>query len=196
MSATDLDLLWRGSPLRGYRTAVSLHSHTLHSEESLGFIPRYTAAVPMLASVIREKQENYRTSSGVEIDFSRAYWTPPLAPREAYDLENGAIEALDLAGLISLTDHDNVEAGLLLSLIEQARPIPVSVEWTVPAGPVFFHVGVHNLPPRRAHSILADLQSYTSRPSSKLLDDLLAALDEMDETLIVLNHPLWDEAGI
>jgi hypothetical protein len=198
MRTTNLHLLWRNrSPKQRFRTGVSLHSHTLHSRESLGFVPRYTAGVPLLAEAIRRQERRCAAITGRPLDFSNAYWTPPLPPREAYDLEKRQIEeGLGVDSLVSLTDHDDIEAGSLLAVIEQVRPVPVSLEWTVPAGPAFFHIGVHNLPPKRARSIMAGLAAYTNRPSRTLLDELLTALNELDETLLVLNHPLWDEAGI
>jgi hypothetical protein len=169
----------------------------MHSHESMGFVPRYTAGVPLLAPAIRQQERRYAASTGRPLDFSKAYWTPPLAPREAYDLEKKQIERdLHVEALVSLTDHDDIEAGSLLSVVEQARPIPISLEWTVPFGPSFFHIGVHNLPPQRARSMMADLAAYTSLPSRPRLGELLTALDELDETLLVFNHPLWDESGI
>src|ERR1700682_3301500 len=198
MTTTNLHLLWRGrSPLQRFRAGVSLHSHTLHSHESMGFVPRYTSGVPLLAPAIRQQERRYAAITGCSLDFSKAYWTPPLAPREAYDLEKKQIERdLGVDALVSLTDHDDIEAGSLLAVVEQDRPIPISLEWTVPFGPSFFHIGVHNLPPRRARSIMADLAAYTSLPSRRRLGELLTALDELDETLLVLNHPLWDESGV
>ncbi len=198
MRTTNLCLLWRErSAPKQFRTGVSLHSHTWHSRESLGSLPRYTAAVPLLAHVIRQQERQYLAATGRRVDFSKAYWTPPLAPREAYDLEKRQMEKdLDVTGLVSLTDHDSIEAGSGLAVIEQLCPIPVSVEWTVPTGPTFFHIGVHNLPPQRARSIMADLAAYTKLPSQTRLGELLTALDELDETLVVLNHPLWDESSI
>lgn len=198
MRTTNLRLLWRDcSPQQRFRTGVSLHSHTLHSHESLGFVPQYTANVPLLAHAIREQEQRYLTATGRRLDFSKAYWTPPLAPHEAYNLEKRQIERdLDLKGLVSLTDHDNIEAGSTLAVLEQICPIPVSVEWTVPVGPAFFHIGVHNLPSQRARPIMADLAAYTNLPSGARLGELLTALNEFDETLLVLNHPLWDESCI
>ena len=43
---------------------------------------------------------------------------------------------------------------------------------------------------------MKDLALYTSHPVRRLLGELLAALNESPETLLVLNHPLWDEARI
>jgi hypothetical protein len=198
MSTTNLHLLWRDPSLpQRFRTGVSLHSHTLHSHESLGFVPLYTAHIPILGPAIQSQERRYFTRTGRHLDFSKAYWTPPLAPRQAYDLERQQLEdMLDTDGLVSLTDHDDIEAGSSLAVVDRLGPIPASVEWTVPFGPSFFHIGVHNLPPHRARSIMSDLALYTSRPVRTLLGELLDALHEIPETLLVLNHPLWDEACI
>jgi hypothetical protein len=55
---------------------------------------------------------------------------------------------------------------------------------------------VHNLPPERAREIFAHLSSHTqdSRPGE--LSRLLESLNENPAILIVLNHPLWDLAGV
>jgi hypothetical protein len=63
-------------------------------------------------------------------------------------------------------------------------------------GTTFLHLGVHNLPLRTASEILEALTSYTREPNSTVLGDLLATLDAEPSVLIVLNHPLWDQAGI
>ena len=77
-----------------------------------------------------------------------------------------------------------------------APAAPVSFEWTVPFGPTFFHLGVHNLPTAQARTVFADLHDYTARPEPSRLRDLLEMLHAHEDLLIVLNHPLWDEADI
>ncbi len=196
MRPTKVHLLWRDhSSPRQFRSAVSLHSHTLHSRENLAFIPRYTAGVPILSSAIRERQQRYRARHGREFDFSRAFWRPPLAPLEALRLERKQIEErLALDPLVSLSDHDDIQAGLALALVEPNPP--VSLEWTVPFGPSFFHIGVHNLPREQAGTIAANLAEVTANPTRGAIRDALAALHAFDETLMVWNHPAWDEARV
>src|SRR5579862_2500032 len=88
-----------------YRTAVSLHGHTNRSRESLRFFPQLAEKCPMLQAAL-EKQCKRST---IPVDFSRAYWTPPLPPRLAYRTEANQIRNIvGLASLISLTDHDNI----------------------------------------------------------------------------------------
>ncbi len=77
-----------------------------------------------------------------------------MTPKLAFDLESGQIEKLDLHSMVSITDHDNIEAPMLLRTVPSARRIPVSVEWSVPYGGVQdFHLGVHNLPSGRAQAM-------------------------------------------
>ena len=55
--------------------------------------------------------------------------------------------AAALQPLVSITDHDDIEAPQLLRTVASARHIPVSVEWTTPFGSdQSFHLGIHNLP--------------------------------------------------
>jgi len=192
----NLYLLWRDrSCAARFRCGVSIHSHTLHSRESLAFVPRYTAGVPLLAPAIRAQEERYFAYYGRRLDFGRAFWRPPLAPSEALQLEKAQIgERLGLDPLVSISDHDDIQAGVLLSVFEPRTPI--SVEWTVPFGPSFFHLGIHNLPPQQAHSIMAQLAGITANPEHERIREMLADLDELPETLIVWNHPAWDEARI
>src|SRR6185312_11724317 len=63
-------------------------------------------------------------------------------------------------------------------------------------GPTFFHVGLHNLPVASASGIMAELQAFTARPNENALPAILARLNDIQDLLIVLNHPLWDEKGI
>ena len=74
-----------------------------------------------------------------------------MTPKLAFDLESRQIEKLDVAPMVSITDHDNIKAPMLLRTVPSARQIPVSVEWSAPYGGVQdFHLGIHNLPSARA----------------------------------------------
>src|SRR5262245_4088385 len=112
MSGTQFHYLWRSGGSRNrFRTAASLHSHTMASRESMAFLPHYAYAVPLLRDVVHAHERRYERKRGGHVDYSRAFWTPPLAPREAFDLETRQIEErLDLCPLVSLTDHDTIDA--------------------------------------------------------------------------------------
>ncbi|MBC8165575.1 MAG: hypothetical protein H7Y20_06860 [Bryobacteraceae bacterium] len=198
MSSSLCNYFWRDhSVVAPYRTAVSLHSHTQHSEESLGFIPRYSLKIPLLRGLVQKQERRFLEVHGKALDFNDAWWTPPLSPREAYDLERTQIETdLGLRAFVSLSDHDNIEAPTHLHVLSELSEVPISVEWTVPFGPSFFHLGIHNLPAANAQSTMRVFEDYTAKPEESKLADILAALAEFPSVLVVLNHPMWDEPGI
>jgi hypothetical protein len=193
MTETKFSCFWHGpDPGRNHRTAVSLHSHTNRSKESLRFFPQLAQKCPMLQAAL-EKQCRKSTTP---VDFERAYWTPPLTPKLAYEAEKNQIQnVLGLGSLISLTDHDNIEAPTLLRTVEETAQIPISLEWSVPFGGMIFHLGVHNLPSGCAQTIEAELNAFTRNPSDGRLCELLDMLDQLPDVLLVFNHPLWNQSS-
>jgi hypothetical protein len=176
---------------------VSLHSHTLHSRESLDFIQRDTAKTPWLSGAIRKQEAKYRALKGRELNLKRAWWTPPLSARQAWDVEKRQIErALGKQALISITDHDNIEAGLNLHVLEEMRDCPISVEWTVPFRRTFFHLGIHNMHPDAARGMMREMELFTADPVEERIAPVLEWLGEDPASLVVLNHPMWDENHI
>ena len=125
--------------------------------------------------------------------FAGVPWTPPLSPSQAIALESGQIRELGMDALVSLTDHDNIDAALELRATMEGRCTPVSVEWSVPWRGAEMHLGVHNMPPARARERMASLAGFTAVPRECELDGLLDWLHDDPSTLIVWNHPLWDE---
>ncbi|MBP6820743.1 MAG: hypothetical protein KA368_04335 [Acidobacteria bacterium] len=182
------------SALKGQRAAASLHCHTNFSRELLTFIPHYAAMIPVVSGLFKSEMDRYLTMHGRTVDFAKAYWTPPVSPRQVLEVETMQIESrLGLPALISITDHDDIEASSRLQVIDSGRRIPISLEWTVPYLDGFFHLGVHNLPQEFANEIYRELMKYSDRADDAMkLGDLLSLLDEATETLVVLNHPLWD----
>ncbi|HUD56253.1 MAG TPA: hypothetical protein VMR02_13565, partial [Terracidiphilus sp.] len=90
-------------------------------------------------------------------------------------------------------DHDNINAPMLLRTVPSARAIPVSVEWSAPYGGVqSFHLGIHNLPSARAADWMRVLEDFTANPSDGELTQILAALHQEPNVLVVFNHPMWD----
>jgi hypothetical protein len=198
MKKSQIHLFWNDDlRVKRFRTGVSLHSHTMRSREKLGVVPRYANRLPFAGGILALHQRGYRRRHGRDLDFSRAYWTPPAPEREALRIERGQIErVLGLDSMVSLTDHDSIDAPLHLRVLEEARDLPISMEWSVPFGATTLHLGVHNLPAAEAHHWGHALAGYTRRPSPALLADLLAALDDRQGVLLVLNHPSWDEEGV
>lgn len=135
--------------------------------------------------------------SAVKMNLNDAYWTPPLNARLAYEVEARQIqEKLGLLPIVSLTDHDNVEAAALLRIVPEHHDAVISTEWTVPFGNLAFQLGIHNLPPSTASSWMRTLQEYTAAPSRDRLAEILRGLNDLDDVLIVFNHPLWNLYGV
>jgi hypothetical protein len=188
---SQISCLWKQPDIATkYRTAVSLHSHTNQSKESLLFIPAFAGRWPLLRWALEEQCKK----SVRPVDFSQAYWTPPLPPKQAFELESNQIEIdLGLMSLVSLTDHDSIGAPSALRQLPAPVQIPFAVEWSVHFEGAVFHLGIHNLPESQARLIMDDLAAYTHNPSAPRLMELLAALNAMPEVLIVFNHPDWDQ---
>ncbi|MBS1871737.1 MAG: hypothetical protein JSU00_00885 [Acidobacteria bacterium] len=180
-----------------FRTGVSLHSHTQHSREPLSFIYRVTGKLAPVRWAVAGFERRYREAYGTNLDLNRAYWTPPLSAHDAWRLESGEIEQrLGLASLVSLTDHDSIDAAMTLRVLDSFHHLPVSVEWTVPFRGTFFHLGIHNLPPERARAVMTEFERFTASPVESELAGLLEAATSNPAVLAVFNHPCWDENEI
>ena len=136
-------------------------------------------------------QAEIAARKGIQVDLRRAFWTPPLTARPAFDCERAQIEELGLDPLVSLTDHEDIQAPMLLSTIPESRGIPISLEWTAPYLGSAFHLGIHNLPGMHAQQLFQELLACTAEPSRGRVCDLLQTLHSSSSVLIVLNHPLW-----
>jgi hypothetical protein len=194
MASSSISYLWRDkdAPI-GFRAGVSLHSHTNQSRETLDFLANFGNQFPVMRPLISRMERKAEQNHGVRIDYAASYWTPPMTPKLAFDLETRQIENLNLAAMVSLSDHDNINAPMLLRTVPSARQIPVSVEWSAPyGGEQSFHLGVHNLPSARATEWMATLEEFTARPSDARLTEVLAALHREPNVLVVFNHPMWD----
>ena len=194
MASSSISYLWRDkdAPI-GFRTGVSLHSHTNQSRETLDFLANFGNQFPVMRPLMSRMERRAEQYHGIHVDYAASYWTPPMTPKLAFDLEMRQIEKLGLAPMVSITDHDTIKAPMLLRTVPSARQIPVSVEWSAPyGGAQSFHLGVHNLPSARAAEWMATLEDYTAHPSDARLTEILAALHREPNVLVVFNHPMWD----
>src|SRR5436305_1835489 len=90
-----------------FRTAVSIHGHTLHSRETLAFCYRLAKRYASARHALRFLENFFRKSIGEELDLRRGWWTPPLTAHAAWNLERRRIEdGMGLESLVSLSDHD------------------------------------------------------------------------------------------
>jgi hypothetical protein len=114
------------------------------------------------------------------VNYTQAFWTPPLSPRQAYRLEEKQINrGFELPGLVSLSDHDDLRAANMLRVLPRLEKVPLPVEWTVSFGPTFFHMGVHNLPNAQASGVLEMLHAFTAQPDEGALKGCLEKLNSL-----------------
>jgi hypothetical protein len=194
MPTSTISYLWRDTDAaKDFRTGVSLHSHTNQSSETLDFLANFGNQFPVTRPLLSRLERRAEEIHGVRINYAESYWTPPMTPKLAFDLEKKQIETLGLGAMVSITDHDNIKAPMLLRTVPSARQIPVSVEWSAPYGGMqSFHLGVHNLPSARAAQWMATLTEFTANPSDARLTEILVALNREPNVLVVFNHPMWD----
>jgi hypothetical protein len=178
---------------RGHRSVVSLHSHTIQSKETLRFLPSWADGIPVVGWLVRREMKRHVRRKGCQPDFLHSYWTPPFTPREVLESERAQIASrFAVPALVSITDHDTIGAGFQLRALGLGDEAPVSVEWTVVFRGTRFHLGIHNLPPDLAATMMAAFDEHRGNPVEARLGELLAWVHEQANTLTVLNHPLWD----
>jgi hypothetical protein len=176
--------------VQDFRSSVCLHGHTIHSQECLSFLPTYLHKVPGVSQIVSRYESRHK------LDFGRAYWTPPLTPASALQLEQKQILNLGLHPIVSLTDHDDIEAGMMLRLTSSRSDAPVSVEWTVPYAGSILHLGIHNLPVDLERRWMGQMAAYTANPQESWVPEILSTFAQRPEVLVVLNHPFWLEEGV
>jgi len=194
MPGSTISYLWLDQHAsRSFRAGVSLHGHTNQSRETLDFLANFGNQFPVMRPLLSRLERRAEQLHGIRIDYAASYWTPPMTPKLAFDLETKQIEKLGVGAMVSITDHDNIKAPMLLRTVPSARQIPVSVEWSAPYGGMqSFHLGVHNLPSARATHWMTTLQEYSANPGDARLTEILVALNQEPNVLLVFNHPMWD----
>jgi len=194
MPNSSVSYLWRerNAP-EAFRTGVSLHSHTNQSQETLDFLANLGNQYGWIGRFTAHMERRAETRHGIRIDYTRSYWTPPMTSKLAFDLESKQIQDLGLESMVSITDHDNIKAPMLLRSVPSARRIPVSLEWSAPfCGMQAFHLGIHNLPSAKAGQWMQTLAEFTAHPNDSQLTEILAGLNDDPNVLVVFNHPLCD----
>jgi hypothetical protein len=194
MQQSSISYSWRKPDAsRGFTSGVSLHSHTSMSKETLRHLAELGTRFRVLRPIFANRERYCREVHGFELNYEASYWTPPLNPGMAFDLESRQIEdQLQLPALVSITDHDDIRAPLLLRYLPHTRDVPLSVEWTVPYRDSVFHLGIHNLPNATAEGWMQRFAEFTAAPSVARVKEMLCELDALPDTLIVFNHPVWD----
>src|ERR1700751_3634423 len=101
MAKSTISYLWcdQGAA-QGFRSGVSLHSHTNQSKETLSFIANMGSQRSFLRPFRARFERLLESKYGVRLDYAAAYWPPPLTPKLAFDLETVQIEKLDVAPMV------------------------------------------------------------------------------------------------
>src|ERR1039458_2970859 len=86
---------------QGFRSGVSLHSHTNQSKETLDFLANLGNQYPVIRPLLSRLESSSEANHGVRINYAASYWTPPMTPKLAFDLESRQIEQLDMASMVS-----------------------------------------------------------------------------------------------
>src|SRR2546422_2232620 len=107
---------WRDhDTLMAFGTAVSLHAHTAYSRECLGPVPAYLDRIPLVGRLFHRELRAYLTRNGEPVDFTKGWWHPPMSPVGVWESETTQIvQGLGRRPLVSITDHDSIEAGVEL----------------------------------------------------------------------------------
>ena len=115
-------------------------------------------------------RERYCRDLSFELNYKASYWTPPLPPHLAFDLERRQIEdTLQIPALVSIPDHDDITAPLILRSESKSAHVPISVEWTAPYHDSVFHLGIHNLPTATESAWMLTFAEFTTAPSPSRL---------------------------
>jgi hypothetical protein len=102
MTGSRISYLWNNnSAAKGFASGVSLHSHTNRSKETLDFIVKLAHEYRCFSGIMAREEQRCRKNHRLQINYAKSYWTPPLTPRLAFDLESRQIaETLQLQPLV------------------------------------------------------------------------------------------------
>ena len=113
LKQTRLHILHQAADLsKEAKTGVSLHCHTQHSKEMLDFVPHYAEKLPIISYFWKRERQKYFEREGTFPNFSGGYWSPPLNEHEVFNNEKNQINESGLEAIVSITDHDCINANL------------------------------------------------------------------------------------
>ena len=164
----------------------------MHSKESTAFVARIAKKSKLFNWFIHRQMSKYTELMDLNRQAGRMWWTSPWSPGQALRIE-GSDRGTGLKALVSISDHDNIEAPLQLQMIADNRDAPISVEWTTPFEKTYFHIGVHNMHPRWAVEMMQRMADRTAHPDRAGLREIFHELASHPDVLIIFNHPYWDQ---
>ncbi len=151
---------------------------------------------PFLARLENRSESNH---AGVRVNYSASYWTPPMTPKLAFDLESKQIEDLGIASVWSPSPRSRQHQARLHAAAYRSERSPDpgfrGVEralWRRTGFP-----SRHTQPAQRQGCrVDADPRELasTDNPSAarSAFGEILAALNDEPNVMVIFNHPLWD----
>lgn len=174
-----------------FHTAVALHTHSYHSEESLGSL-EWIMEKPVLNKINEIFKRAFRTKAKEELNYADLHYCPPISPAEVYELERNSAEALGFENfLLAITDHNKIAACQeLLEARPDLEPIAaISEELSFFFKDEEFHLGIIGIPSEKADEHHKTMQELGRRGDTGGLFDLLTSLKP--SPLLILNHPYY-----
>ena len=89
MTSSKVSYLWNNARAAdGFASGVSLHSHTNRSKETLDFIANLANEYHCFRGILAREEHRCQKNHRLRVNYAASYWTPPLTPRLAFDLES------------------------------------------------------------------------------------------------------------
>jgi predicted metal-dependent phosphoesterase TrpH len=180
-------------PAREFGWAVSLHNHSHHSIEKMGFLNE-VVKLGFMRPFCGTLQAAFGLAGIVDLNYADIYYRSPLTVEEVFQTECSSAAALGFKGVhLGITDHDEVAGSIELLRIhpELAARNPLGEEISIYFDDYLFHLGVTGMPAAGIEQLHIDLQLAARE---RRLDDLFEML-RSSGALVVFNHPLvpWGE---
>ncbi len=176
---------------REFNTAVALHTHSYHSEESLGSL-EWLMDKPILNRFNEFFKRSFRSKAKEEMNYADLYYCPPISPLEVYELERGSAEELGFEKfLLAITDHNKIAAGQeLLDARPDLEPVTaISEELSFLYDGEEFHLGVIGIPTDKADEHHKTMLERGRNGDTEGLFEFIESLKP--SPLLILNHPFY-----
>ena len=194
MATSTISYLWRDKEApKGFRTGVSLHSHTNQSRETLDFLAnfgnQYPVMRPLLSRLERRAERDPRRARELRGQLLDAAHDPQAGLRPG---KRGRSKSWTWRRWFPSPTTTTSRRPCCCAPCPARGRFRFPSSGARPTAAQSFHLGVHNLPSARATEWMATLAEYTAHPSDARLTEILAALNDEPNVLVVFNHPMWD----
>jgi hypothetical protein len=175
-------------PAREFSCAVSPHSHSHHSIETMGFLNQ-VVKLRFMRPFRGLLQDAFGLAGIADLNYADIFYRSPLSVEDVLRTESASAATLGFAGVhLGITDHDEVAGSteLLRTHPEVAHRNPLGEEISIYFDDYLFHLGVTGMPAAGIEQLHGGLQAAARE---RRLDDLFEML-HASGSLVVFNHPL------